>query len=163
MKKTLLLVVLSFQIGVSYTQLYKTTWGLRIDDSQFGISFTQKLTKKITVESFADFDQTELRYGANFRLHQKILGRRLSWYRGIGAIGGLLKPKVSFYGASALIGADYKFILLPIVVSFDVNPLFYLSPNHPKWWSMQTVFTIKYVLVKEPKSKIFKKNDEIWQ
>ncbi len=144
-------------------QLYKTTWGVRLDDNQFGLSLTQKIAKKITIEAFSDFDESELRFGANARFHSKILGRRLNWYRGVGAIGGLLKPNISFWGASAVVGADYKFMLFPIVVSFDVNPVFYLSQSHPKWWSMQTVFSLKYVLVKEPKKKIFKRNDDVWQ
>jgi len=163
MKKIALSVIFTFGAIFSYSQLYKTTWGVRLDDSQFGLSLTQKLAKKITIESFADFDKSELRYGANFRFHSKILGRRLNWYKGVGAIGGLLKPETSFYGASAVVGADYKFMLFPLVVSFDLNPIVYLSPSHPEWWSMQTVFSLKYVLVKEPKKKLFKKNDDVWK
>ena len=163
MKKIGIIILLTINTSILYSQLYKTTWGVRLDDSQFGLSLTQKLAPKITIEPFADFDKSELRYGANFRFHKKILGRRLNWYRGIGAIGGLLKPKTSFWGATALVGADYKFMLFPIVVSFDINPVFYLSSSHPDWWSMQTVFSIKYVLIKEPKKKLFKKNDDVWK
>ena len=166
MKSIFLTLALLVSFSTStYSQLYKTTWGVRVDDSQFGLNLTQKLAQKITVEGFIDFDQTELRYGGNLRFHRPILGRRLSWYPGVGAFGGLLKPKTNFWGASFLVGADYKFMMFPLVISFDVNPIVYISTSHPEYWSMQTVFSLKYVLVKEPtkKKRWFKKNDPIWE
>lgn len=134
-----------------HSQLYKTSFGLRFDDDQLGFSLTQKVAKPFTVEVFADADKTEFRYGGIIRHHSRIAGRRLNWYQGLGGHGGLIKNGNKFYGVNGVIGAEYKFFLFPIGISFDFNPLIHLSPGTDTLLDTQTVFSIKYIIVKDRK------------
>jgi hypothetical protein len=51
-------------------------------------------------------------------------------------------------------GIEYKIMIAPVVISFDVNPAFHTGGNHANWWDFQTVFSIKYILIKDRK-KLF--------
>lgn len=160
MRHLILIILLSQHVFSLQAQFYKTTWGVRLDDDQFGFNLTQKVAKEFTIELFSDFDKKELRYGGHIRHHSKIAGSKLNWCQGVGAHGGLLKPRNSFWGINPVVGAEYKFMLFPLLVSFDINPFIYISGSHPEFWSLQTIFSIKYVLVKEEKRKKWRERME---
>lgn len=135
-------------------QLYKTNIGVRLDESQFGISLDQKIYKQFTATAAFDAKSNEIKASALARYHLKVLGRRLNIYPGFGPHWGVVKEYGEFTGFDLMIGAEYKLMLLPVVLSFDVNPSFHTGGNHPDWWNFQTVFSIKYVLVKD-RAKFF--------
>lgn len=137
-------------------QLYKTNIGVRLDESQFGVSLDQKIYQQFTTTAAFDAKSNEVKATAIARYHFKVLGRRLNIYPGLGAHWGVVKEYGDFSGFDLLIGAEYKLVLLPVVLSFDVNPAFHTAGHHPDWWNFQTVFSIKYVLVKD-RAKFFER------
>lgn len=153
----LLLLVLLPILGAA--QLYKSTFGLRFDDAQLGLSAAYRFQQRLSAEAFVDLDRDEFRAGSNLRFHNKLAGRRLNWY----PIGGLFlasrKNVGDTWGFTPGIGAEYKFILAPVVISFDFAPHIYLTRDFPDYWSPQTVFSIKYILVKDKRITLPKRRE----
>lgn len=129
-------------------QLYKTTLGIRLDNEQFGIGIDQRIFKPVTVSAAFDARSNEVRATALLRYHIKVIGRRLNVYPGIGAHAGVYKNYGSYQGGDLLFGAEYKMLIAPIVISFDFMPSFHTGGEHPDWWNLQSVFSIKYVIQK---------------
>lgn len=150
----LFILTLAFCSERSFGQLYKTNLGVRIDESQFGISFDQKIWGQLTAQAAFDAKTNEVRATTFMRYHIKLLGRRLNFYPGLGAHTGVLKEYGNFHGFDLLMGLEYKIMIAPIVISFDVNPAFHTGGSHSDWWDFQTVFSVKYILVKD-KKKLF--------
>lgn len=147
------LMIISFSLPA---QLYRTNIGVRLDDSQFGLSIDQKVYDQFVVQAAFDARSNELKATAYARYHLKLIGRRLNVYPGIGAHTGVVKEEGAFGGFDLLVGAEYKMMILPVVLSFDVSPAFHTAGNHPDWWNFRTVFSIKYVIVKK-KNRLFGK------
>lgn len=137
-----------------YSQLYKTTFGARLDDAQFGMSLTQRILPKTSIEVYGDMTSNNVQAGAVIRQHLKIAGKRMNYYPIAGVHTGYMKDSGSFSGADLGIGAEYKFILMPLAISFDVVPSVHFLGNHSDWWTFNTVFSIKYVLVEDKKIKL---------
>ena len=137
-------------------QLYKTTMGVRLDNEQFGIGIDQKIYKQLTATAAFDAWSNEVRATALLRYHLKVIGQRLTIYPGLGAHTGLYKNEGSYNGFDLLLGAEYKLLLLPVVLSFDFQPSFHSGGHHPDWWNLQSVFSIKYVIVRQ-KGGLFEK------
>jgi hypothetical protein len=156
LRLSVLFVLVVFSSEKMSAQLYKTNLGVRIDESQFGISFDQKIYEQFTAQAAFDARENEIRATAIARYHIKLLGRRLNFYPGIGAHTGILKEYGRYDGFDLLMGIEYKIMIAPVVISFDVNPAFHTGGNHANWWDFQTVFSIKYILVKD-KKKLFEK------
>ncbi len=135
-------------------QLYKTNLGIRLDESQFGLSLDQKIYKQLTAQVAFDAKTREIKATAFARYHLKVIGRRLNVYPGIGVHTGTYKDHGGFSGFDMLVGAEYKMMILPVVLSFDFSPAFHTAGHHPDWWNFQSVFSIKYILVKD-KRKLF--------
>lgn len=153
--KSLFLVIILWIASLQVSaQLYKTNLGLRLDESQFGISVDQKIYKQFTAQAAFDARENEIRATAFARYHIKLLGRRLNFYPGLGAHTGILKEYGRYDGFDLLVGVEYKIMIAPVVISFDVNPAFHTGGSHANWWDFQTVFSIKYILVKDRK-KLF--------
>lgn len=153
-----ILYILLFSF-IGQSQIYKTTGGIRLDDEQFGMSVTQRVLPSTSVELYADLASNNFQTGINARQHVKLAGRRLNWYPQAGAHIGTFKNYGSFGGVDIGIGAEYKFILFPAVISFDMMPSIHLAGNHPDWWNFNTVFSIKYIFVKDKKVKLPKRKE----
>ncbi len=147
---------------IASAQLYKTTAGIRLDNEQFGLALDQKIYKQLTATAAFDARSNDLRATGLLRYHIKILGRRLNIYPGAGVHVGTYKNYGSYHGFDLLLGAEYKLLLLPVVLSFDFQPAIHSGGSHPDWWNLQSVFSIKYVIHKQKSGwfkRIFKKDD----
>lgn len=140
-------------------QIYKSTFGLRFDDSQLGFDYTQRILPSLTAEAFLDLETSEIRAGAAVRPHFKIAGRRLNWYPTAGVFVAQRRQVGSAWGVAPGVGAEYKFMLAPVVISFDIVPHIYLTPSFPDYFNFQTVFSIKYILVKDKRVKLPKRRE----
>lgn len=153
--KILPLIVFAMCVSVgAQAQIYKSTFGLRFDDEQLGFSFTQRVLPTVSVEAFLDLEKTEIRSGAVIRPHLKLAGKRLNWYPMAGAFVTQRRQVGSAWGVLTGIGAEYKFMLAPVVISFDVVPHIYLTQDFPDYFNFQTVFSVKYILVKDKRFKL---------
>lgn len=148
----LLFIAMLFSLSAS-AQVYRSTFGIRLDDEQIGASYTHRILDQTTVEGFMDLGKRQVTTAIFGRQHVKIAGRRLNWYGGAGPMYGTLKDHGDFYGCIVNLGAEYKFMLFPVVISFDMQPQIYLGNSHPDWWTFQSVFSLKYVVSKSKKKK----------
>jgi hypothetical protein len=148
----IVLILFISQAGIS--QLYKTTFGARLDDAQFGLSLTQRILPKTSIEVYGDMTSNFVQAGAVVRQHLKIAGRRMNYYPIVGMHTGYYKDRGGFSGSDLGIGAEYKFILMPLSMSFDVVPSVHFIGNHADWWTFNTVFSIKYILVEDKRIKL---------
>lgn len=155
----IILVIVSLVSMTAQAQVYKSTVGLRLDDEQIGLSYTQRFLDQTSAEAFVDLGKRQISAAVFARQHFKLVGRRLNWNVGAGPMIGTLKDHGDFYGGIVNLGADYKFMLFPVVISFDLQPNIYLGNSHPDWWSFQSVFSIKYVLVKDKKKLLDRDKD----
>jgi hypothetical protein len=155
------LMIAGFLCALSASgQLYKTSFGLRLDDSQLGFNFTQRLLPTLSAEGFLDLETNEVRAGAALRPHFKLAGKRLNWYPTAGVFVAQRKNVGSAWGMVPGVGAEYKFILAPVVISFDLVPHIYLTPSFPDYLNFQTVFSVKYILVKDKRIQLPKRREE---
>jgi hypothetical protein len=152
----------------SQGQVYKRSAGIRLDESSFGLSLVQRLAKPITIEGIADFRKQDISLALVPRIHGRLLGRRLNYFIGLGAQGGLVKTGEQelrpFWGVGGMIGLEYKFNLLPIHISYDFRPLVQLH-GHPDLLGFQSAFAIRLVCKserKEWKEKLKKWKDEVF-
>ena len=149
-----MVVCMLMGMGAAQAQIYKTTFGVRLDDQQLGFNFTQRVLPTVSAEAFLDLETSEVRAGAAIRPHLKLAGKRLNWYPTLGAFMAQRRQVGGAWGIVTGIGAEYKFMLAPVVISFDMVPHIYLTPDFPDYFNFQTVFSIKYILVKDKRFKL---------
>jgi hypothetical protein len=135
-----------------FAQVYKRSFGLRLDETSFGLSLVQRIARPVTIELIADFRQKDLSLALVPRIHGKLIGRRLNYFLGAGGQAGLVKNTTQeirpFYGFGGMMGLEYKFHFLPIHISYDVRPLIQLE-GHPDLFGFQSAFAIRIVLKSE--------------
>lgn len=149
-------------------QVYRRSFGVRLDEASFGLSLVQRVAKPLTLEGIADFRQKDLSLALVPRVHGKLIGRRLNYFIGAGAQAGWVKidsQKLQpFWGLSGMIGLEYKFHLLPIHISYDFRPLVQLE-GHPDLFAFQSSFAVRLVLKKEKstwKEKLRKWREDVF-
>jgi hypothetical protein len=145
-------------------QVYRRSFGVRLDETSVGISLVQRIAKPVTVEAIADFRQRDFSVALVPRVHGKLIGRRLNYFVGAGAHAGWVKIDSrrlqSFWGAGGMIGLEYKFHLLPIHISYDIRPLVQLD-GHPDLFGFQSAFTIR--IVKKAEKSVWKEKLKKWR
>jgi hypothetical protein len=152
----LLFILVSFN---GSAQLYKSMMGLRLDDSRIGLSYTQRVLPEVSLQVYGDLASTFVQSGFVARKHMKIAGRRLNWYPIAGVHAGFFKDFGGFSGVDIGIGGEYKFILAPVAISFDLVPSVHIGGSHPEWWTMSSMFTIHFILVKDKKVNLPKRKE----
>jgi len=146
------LLLFGFVPFLTRAQTYQSTFGLRLDSRAFGLTAVHRIARHTSLEGIGLLEAKSATGIALVREHFPILTRRLNWYVGLGAHVGALKDVGNFWGVDGQLGAEYKFNLLPIHISFDVRPCFHVN-GHPDWFEKQTAFSIRYVLVKSNGSR----------
>jgi len=141
------------------SQIYKTAIDLRLDNELFGFGLTQKLLPQVTAIGAMDFRMgNEIKGTALIRYHIKWAGRRINFYPGVGVHSGVKKDFGNFRGIDFTLGAEYKSVLLPLVVAYEFQPVIHTAGNHPDFYNLQSVLTVRYVLVKDKKKLFDSKN-----
>ena len=122
---------------------YRTALGAKIyfgDGSIGGINVKHFLNSNGALEGSLLFARGAMGFEGQYDWHGNIQGASgLKWYVGG---GGLLLFSTNddhrwndnddddvFFGLKGALGLDYKFTGAPINVSFDVNPVFWLTPS----------------------------------
>ena len=134
-------------------QKYKSAAGIRIDGGKMlGFSYSQRFFKRTTAEFNLDFRNNEVKTSIMGKYHKRLLGKSLTLFGGIGYHAGSFKEEGGFSGGDVSIGAEHKILILPLTVSFELNPSIHITGEHPDWYTFQSVFSIKYILIKNKQS-----------
>jgi hypothetical protein len=57
------------------------------------------------------------------------------------------------------VGVEHKILLIPFSVGFEINPSIHIMGSHPNWYTFQSVFSVKYVIIKD-KEGYFSKSQQ---
>lgn len=149
---------------LAVAQKYRTALGVRVGKSEFGVTMQQKLFEKVTLEGIGSVGSRDASGTLLLERHFPLLGKSFNYYLGAGAHIGALKEQGFFYGADAIVGAELRVPLFPLVVSADVKPAFHAQ--HENWVSMGGGFSLRYILVKDKKKdkrsgNIFRRKKEV--
>ena len=153
------LIFISLFALQSHTQRYKTLIGLRADGGRMiGLNLTQRFFKRTTVEVNLDFREgNQIIARGMFKLHKRLVGKGLTLFTGAGVHYGTYKSIGEFSGADVSVGLEHKILILPFTLSFELNPAIHVVGDHPNWYTFQSVFSVKYVLVKHRRG-LFRRN-----
>lgn len=145
-------------------QVYRRSFGVRLDEASFGVSLVQRIAKPVTIEGIADFRQKDMSIALVPRIHGKLIGRRVNYFAGAGAQAGWVKIDSRrlqpFWGVGAMLGLEYKFHLLPIHISYDFRPLVQLA-GHPDLFAFQSAFSIR--IVQKAEKSAWKEKMKKWR
>jgi len=151
MKKFTFVLSLCLLWGVASAQNYRTAAGLRIGRGGFGISAQQKIMERSTLEGIVSVDADEFTGTLLLEKHFPLIGKGFNYYLGGGAHVGTLNNFGTYYGGDAIVGAEMKLPLFPILLSLDLKPAVHI--NHEDWFNFGGGFTIRYILLKEKKER----------
>ncbi len=143
----------------SHSQRYKSAAGIRADGGKMiGLNYTQRFLKRTTAEINLDFREgNQIIARGMMKFHKPLIGKGLTLYAGGGVHYGNYKDLGTFSGADASVGIEHKIVILPFSISFELTPAIHLAGEHPDWYTFQSVFSVKYVLVKHRKG-LFRRN-----
>jgi len=162
MGKKSLFIVIIFLTGfssMSIGQRYKTALGIRADGGKMiGVNLTQRFFKATTAELNLDFREGNQVIGrGTFKIHKPLIGKGLTLFGGIGMHYGNYKDIGVFSGGDVSVGLEHKILILPFSVSFELTPSVHLGGEHPNWYTFQSVFSVKYILIKHRRG-LFRRN-----
>jgi len=152
-----LLGAAALAVGLAPTaaaQKYRTAAGFRSGGDDYGLTVQQLVLPKTTVEGLAMFAPRERSGTVMIERHFGILGPSLNYYFGAGGHYGQHKENGQFWGIDGLVGAEYKIAFLRLVVSLDFKPT--IEFNSVDWNRFPTAFSVRYILIKQKKTGIFK-------
>lgn len=153
---SLLLVLCSLFFCVSLdAQRYGNAVGIRGGGGEVGVTFQQRIFYQSTLEGMFNFSVNHWVGTGLYEFHQPMLTRGLNFYLGAGPhFGRLFKDGELagryYYGLSGIVGIEWKFPALPIVISADLRPQFHL--NHVKTTELRPGISIRYILRTERES-----------
>lgn len=151
MKKFAILLGLGLCVQTVQAQKYITAAGARISKQQIGLTIQQRVLPKSTIELIGSVGSNEYSGTGLFEQHFPIISKGLNYYVGAGAHIGKLKDIGTFYGGDMILGAEMKIPFLPFNISADLKPAFHA--HHTDWFSFGGGFSIRTILIKEPKKK----------
>ncbi len=162
MKRAISILILLMLIsGVQHcnAQKYKSAVGVRMDGGMFGFVYSQRFFKRTTGEVNVDFRSREVKTTFVAKFHRPLTGKGLTFFGGIGYHLGNYKEFGGFSGSDFTVGFEHKILALPLSISFEINPSVHVTGEHPDWYTFQSAFSIKYILVRHKKKKkgLFKK------
>ena len=135
MKKTFLVFLISLFAGGLFAQDYTKAIGLRIGSS-IGASYKQFMNPDRAIEGILDLDilekdQMKLKVTGIYQFHFNIDVDGLSWYAGPGASAGIYVGDNSGFlmAIDGMVGIEYKFNNVPVVLAFDWNPKVQIITN----------------------------------
>jgi len=147
MKKLIVLCSALLLSGVLYAQRYNTTLGLRIErGDKIGITAQQRILEHTSLEGILAAANREVEANFLIKQHFPLIGKALNMYLGAGGHVGNLKDYGMTSGVDAIMGIEYKILILPVVVSVDFKPAYHFA--HEDWADFSTAFSVRYILVK---------------
>ena len=132
----------------AYAQKYTTALGARFGGGNggYGLTLQQRIFNNTTVEAIGLAAPREWSTTLLAEQHFGILGPSLNYYFGAGGHAGRNRETGAFYGLDALVGAEYKIPVIPLVVSFDFKPT--LEFESADWARFPTAFSLRYIIVR---------------
>jgi hypothetical protein len=133
-------------------QSYITAFGFRAG-SDYGLSLNQRLfNTKLTVEGI--LQTSKYKYSGTILLeqHRRLIGKRLNFFYGIGGHTGNDLAFGQFYGVTPIVGMELTVARLNITI--DYKPAINLYGR--EWAYHDSAFSIRYVLIKQPKKHFFR-------
>ena len=152
----LALVLLLAAAPAAQAQKYRTALGVRLARPDLGITVTQRLAERATLEVLGSAADNDLTLTVLGRGHTGILGHALNLYAGLGPHIGNTQERGSYVGGTLAVGIEWKIPLFPIVLSYDWMPAI-SSANRAKRFNNSTGISIRYVLFKEKKDGVLRK------
>lgn len=151
----ILLAILSWIPAVS--QKYGTAPGIRIARKDLGLTLEQRIADRATMEFLLCSDLEDHSATLLLAHHFPILFNSFNYYLGLGGHFGYLQKHGYYRGVDVVLGIEYKFPLIPLLISYDLKPEFHF--DHKNWFEMNTAFSARYILIsqKERKKQIKKK------
>jgi hypothetical protein len=161
MKKTLIcLTVVGLGLlklaPAASAQKYRTAIGVRLGRPDVGVTITQRLAERTTLEVIGSAASNDLTLTALARQHTGILGHALNLYAGLGPHFGNTQHRGNYVGGTLVLGVEWKIPIFPLVVAYDWQPAI-SSGNREKRFNNSTAISLRYVLFKEKKDGIFKR------
>ncbi len=151
----ILFLFFTFLITQTHAQRYVTAGGVRFSNEGFGLTVQQKLFDHTSIEGIGQINFNEASFTAMIEHHNNILfTKSFNVYAGIGpSIGTYLLSDSSYVGFNIILGAEYKVLLLPILISADIKPAFKLQEED--WFHMSLGLSFRYVFIKEKRKRLF--------
>lgn len=147
---SILLVLCSIFCSSSLeAQKYGNAFGLRGGGGEAGLTFQQRIAFQSTVEAMFNFSTNHWVATGLYEHHQPMLTRGLNFYLGAGPhIGRLFKEGEiegrNYFGLTGILGIEWKFPAMPILISADLRPQFHL--NHVKSTELKPGIAIRYIM-----------------
>ncbi|MEP7196549.1 MAG: hypothetical protein ABI851_08515 [Saprospiraceae bacterium] len=139
-------------------QKYNTALGIRFGED-FGITLQQRIAKKTSIEGIINLypNNKDLGFKVLLENHKSIITRRLNLYLGFGLHSYRLSNEVTSYpgGLSFVLGSEISIGRMNLSWDFLPSINLWNTPNTNLHYS--TGFSFRYVLIKEPKKKFFRK------
>jgi len=160
MKKFIVLAIAIVISASTYAQNYKSSVGLRLGYPVAGSykTFVSETSAFEAVVGFGSYTSylSYINVRASYLLHKDVESMdNLQWYYGAG-VGAFIWSYDSFYytdrsnrigiGVNGVIGAEYTFEDLPLVVSLDWAPTFIVSGVGSGFGSGYGAFSVRYIL-----------------
>ena len=152
----LLALLLLLLTPAASAQKYRTAVGVRLARPDLGLSITQRLAERTTLEVLGSAAANDLTLTVLGRQHTGLLGHALNLYVGAGPHLGNTQRRGTYAGGTLVLGVEWKIPIFPLVVAYDWMPA--VSSGHrEKRFNNSTGISIRYVLFKEKKEGFFKK------
>jgi hypothetical protein len=147
MKKLWVLVPALLVCNVLYAQRFNTTLGIRVErGDKIGLTAQQRILEHTSLEGIVAAAEREIESSFLIKQHFPLIGKGLNMYLGAGGHIGNLKDYGVTTGVDAIMGIEYKILILPVVISLDFKPAYHFT--HENWVDFSTAFSARYVLVK---------------
>ncbi len=137
-------------------QKYRTAVGLRLARPDLGITVTQRLAERTTLEVLGSAANNDLTLTVLGRQHTGILGHALNLYAGAGPHIGNTQERGNYVGGTLALGVEWKIPIFPIVLSYDWMPAI-SSTNREKRFNNSTGISVRYVLLREKRDGVFRR------
>ena len=145
MKNLFCLLILLFACSSLSAQKYISAFGVQGGNGEIGLTFQQRILEKSTIEGLLTFSGSHVTLHGLYEFHEPIITKGLNFYVGAGPHVGTLKENGPFWGISTMAGVEFKFPVMPLVISGSIRPEFHLG--HPKSIEIQGGFSVKYVII----------------
>lgn len=156
MKKIyLLIVMICFVAGVSFSQDYQTGIGLRAGPFN-GLTIKHFTTENTAVEGLFSTRWRGFEFTGLYEIHQPAFDtQRLKWFYGLGGHFGFWNGDYTYdrwgrrgetysvLGIDGIIGLEYSFDLIPFVVGLDWKPAYNITA-YQGFWADNAAFSIRF-------------------
>ena len=151
MKKigVVLLFLLSAQLLCA--QKYGASIGARFGDQRYGMGFRHRIVKSFSVEAMGELAPQLMQLSIYPKYHLPLLGEGLNLYFGVGGHIGQQKEVGNVYGYGFMTGLEWKLPVVPLVVSADIKPSYYVEGSD--WFEFPAAVSVHYVLSKATKEE----------